>query len=287
MKAALAMRAVDRGALVRAALASLHAELVLAPKPGLVCPGDAGSHDDMDATTMMRSIAALRGGFRRLVDRAADRARPAATFAELQAIGIDAERAMLRATGGINTHRGAIFVVGLLAAAAAAAAADFGARGEAVTPETIRTTLRARWGPALRLRPVDGASHGRAMAALHGAGGARREAADGFPTVFDVVLPALHDARRAGCDERGARLHALLHAMARAEDTNLLYRGGAEGLAFARAAAADFLASGGVGRADRDDALRVLGQAFVARRLSPGGSADLLAAALFVDRATG
>ncbi len=266
-------------AIAFAAIASLHAELVLAPKPGLVCPDDPGSHDDMDAATMMRSLVALRHGFRRMIVEAAT----GAPFATLEAIGLRAEQAMLRATGGVNTHRGALFTIGLLAASAASCEAD----GEAVTPERMRRALRDRWGRALRLRPVAQATHGREMAARHGVGGARREAADGFPTVFTIVLPALCAARDAGHDERRARLHALMTAIACTADTNLLYRGGAAGLEHARAAAADFLASGGVARGDCDERLRAIGRDFVARRLSPGGSADLLAAAVFVDRVVG
>ncbi len=75
-----------------------------------------------------------------------------------------------------------------------------------------------------------------------------------------------------------------MSAIACTADTNLLYRGGVAGLDHARAAASDFLASGGVARSDFEDRLRAIGRDFVARRLSPGGSADLLAAAVFVDR---
>jgi len=265
-------------AIARHAVASLHAELVLAPKPGLVCPGDRGSHDDMDASTMLRSLFALRHGF---VAMAAAAARGTG-FATLQSIGIEAERAMRRATGGVNTHRGAIFNLGLLVAATASCEAD----GLPVTPTSLRETLRARWGRSLRVRPVVEGSHGLAMAARYDAGGARREAADGFPSVFGIVLPALQAARAAGHDERAARLHALMTGIATVEDTNLLYRGGRDGLLFAQGLARDFLDGGGVARPDRDATLRITGRAFVARRLSPGGSADLLAAALFVDRVT-
>ena len=98
----------------RAAIRALYAELALHPKPGLVSPLDSGSHDDMDMTTFMRSLFALRGYYR---DIAAAGAR-GADFAMLQALGIAAERRMLAATGGVNTHRGAIFGLGLLTAAA-------------------------------------------------------------------------------------------------------------------------------------------------------------------------
>jgi triphosphoribosyl-dephospho-CoA synthase len=283
-------RAPDPRAIARVAVASLHAELVLVPKPGLVCPGDRGSHDDMDASTMMRSLFALRHGFIAMAERAAD----GASFDALQAIGIETEHAMLRATGGVNTHRGAIFTLGLLVASTAAA---LHAHGRPQTSEslsfaslsvaTLRSTLRERWGRALRVRSVAETSHGLAMAARFDAGGARAEAAEGFPALFGVVLPALQAAQAAGLDARAARLHALMSSIAHVEDTNLLYRGGREGLLFAQAAARDFLATGGVMRADRDDALRAIGRDFVARRLSPGGSADLLAAAIFVDRVTG
>ena len=263
-------------AIVHAAIASLHAELVLSPKPGLVCPDDRGSHVDMDATTMMKSIVALRHGFKAIVFAAAEDA----SFTRLRTIGIEAERAMLIATDGVNTHRGAIFNIGLLAAAVAHCAS----RGRAVTMANVRDTIRNQWGRHIDAVPADRASHGSAVAVRYGAGGARREAAAGFPTVLDSLWPALRDARHRGYDARRARVHVLMTSIATTIDTNLLYRGGVEGLAFAQRAARDFLDRGGVVNDDGDFELRAIGHAFVARNLSPGGSADLLAATLFVDR---
>lgn len=266
-------------AIARASIASLHAELVLSPKPGLVCPDDRGSHDDMDATTMMRSIVSLRHGFKAIVGAAAD----GASFERLQTLGIDAERAMLAATDGVNTHRGAIFNLGLLAAAVARCASD----GRAVTAAHVRDTMRVGWGSGIEstdASSAERASHGAAVEVRYGAGGARREAADGFPTVFEFLWPALCDARHRGLDARRARIHVLMKSIATTIDTNLLYRGGVEGLAFAQRAARTFLERGGVAAADWEPALRTIGRAFVARRLSPGGSADLLGATLLVDR---
>ncbi len=263
-------------AIVRAAIASLHAELVLSPKPGLVCPDDRGSHVDMDATTMMKSIVALRHGFKAIAFAAAEDA----SFTRLRTIGVEAERAMLIATDGVNTHRGAIFDIGLLAAAVAHCLS----RGRAVSMANVRDTLRTLWGRHIETMPGHPASHGSAVTARYGAGGARREAAAGFPTVFESLWPALRDARHRGYDARRARIHVLMTSVATTIDTNLLYRGGVEGLAFAQCAARDFLDRGSVANNDWDFELRALGQAFVARNLSPGGSADLLAATLFVDR---
>jgi triphosphoribosyl-dephospho-CoA synthase len=140
-------------AIGRAATLALHDELALAPKPGLVTPTDTGSHTDMDARTFMRSLSALRGYFVRIAALGAE----GAPFQDLQRCGIDAEARMLAATGGINTHRGAIFMLGLLCAAAGAAAVD----GQSLNPTLLRDTLSTRWGHAL---------HDRALRALEDAG---------------------------------------------------------------------------------------------------------------------
>jgi triphosphoribosyl-dephospho-CoA synthase len=263
----------------RAAIASLYAELELAPKPGLVSFVDQGSHDDMDARTFMRSMFALRHYFPAIA-LAGARQLP---FATLRSFGVNAEQRMLQATGGINTHRGAIFVMGLLCAAAGACApTEVG-----ITPERLRSTMMAIWGQALEehAAPLGApSSHGQRASAELGVAGARQEAADGFPTVFCVALPALVAARAQGLDSRRALLQAFFSIMAVTSDTNLVHRGGVIGLHFAQTEARSFLEAGGAHRSDALDHARSIHRAFVRRRLSPGGSADLLAAASFVHR---
>jgi triphosphoribosyl-dephospho-CoA synthase len=269
--------AAFHAALGRAATVSLYDELALAPKPGLVSFADTGSHADMDAGTFLRSLFALRHYFVRIAAQGA----ASADFAPLEALGIAAEERMLRATGGVNTHRGAIFTLGLLCAAAGAAHA----RGHDCDATTLRATLRSRWGDALAARARRTRdSHGQRAARAHGLRSAADEAAQGLPTLFERVLPALRAARAAGADDRGAKLHALFTAMAEADDTNLAHRGGLQGLIDAKSLARRFLAEGGglndsaAARAAHVHAL------FVERRLSPGGAADLLAAACWVER---
>ena len=110
------------------------------------------------------------------------------------------------------------------------------------------------------------------------------EAAQGFPSVYEVGLPALRrGALNAPGDAEAARVEACFALIAALEDTNLLHRGGLAGLRFARRAARRFLDEGGVGRPDWRERARSVHDSFVARRLSPGGSADLLAMTLFVD----
>ncbi len=260
----------------RLAVASLHAEFALSPKPGLVTPWDAGSHADMDARTFWRSLMALRGYF----DAIARAGQAQAPFATLRQLGVQAETTMLRATGGINTHRGAIFSLGLLTAAAARLRAMSGSAPEA---EAVCLAVRD-WRAELGAAPLDPDSPGQRMRRAHGVAGVREQAALGFPLLRQVALPALRLARETGLPSEAVQSHVLMALMAQVDDLNLLHRGGAEGLRFAREQARAFLARGSVWQPDWHAQLQALGEAFVARRLSPGGSADLLACTLFLDR---
>lgn len=258
----------------RAAIAALYDELALAPKPGLVSFVDAGSHSDMDATTFMRSLFALRHYFR----DAARLGGEGVPFGELEALGIAAEARMLRATSGANTHRGAVFTLGLLCAAAG----RLGAPSNAVA---LRETLLENWGEALDSRRHRGApSNGRSAVQALGLRGAGEEAALGFPVLFEHALPALARARQCGLDDRHARLQTLFEIMAVLDDTNLAHRGGAAGLRFAQAQAQRFLCGGGAMGPDALVRAGHIHRNFVARRLSPGGAADVLAAASLVER---
>ena len=270
----------------RLAVRSLYAELSLYPKPGLVSLLDNGSHEDMTADTFMRSLFALRHYFVRITLAGVT----GAPFSKLAALGVDAERRMLGATGGINTHRGAIFGLGLLCAALGACHAA-GARGAgaAIAAVDIRAVLVSRWGAALaaHARPSGVDSHGTQVTQRYFVAGARQEAALGMPAVFDVALPALRAALDAGRGPRRARVDALFALMAHISDTNVYHRGGAGGALTVRQEALDFLAAGGTAAPDWETRALECHRIFVARRLSPGGAADLLAAACLIHAATG
>lgn len=257
-----------------AAASALLQELITYPKPGLVSLVDTGSHADMDATTFVRSTLALR----RYFEDAARAGSEGASFEALRQLGLSAEARMLRATLGVNTHRGAIFNLGLLAAAA-------GARRSACSSAPIPTLgerVKRTWGAAIGQHRRDATSHGSGVSARHGVGGAQAEAAAGFPSLYRIGLPAYRAVLSHGGSVNQARVQAFFELLARLDDTNLLHRGGLEGLAYARARAGVFLGEGGVFQPRwREQAIEVH-RAFCARRLSPGGSADLLAACVFV-----
>ena len=257
----------------RAAVRALHHEAVLYPKPGLVSAMDTGAHADMSLATFYRSIVALRSYFPTI----AALGGAGAPWQSLAAHGQAAEAVMLRATGGVNTHRGAIFHLGLVCAAAGALAAN----GIGASPRAVCAFVRTMYAP--RFRDVLARdSHGAIVARRYGAGGARAEAAGGFAAVRRWSLPAFLQALAATGDRDRAAVHALFALIAHVEDSNLLYRGGRSGLIFAQQYAQRFLQAGGALSAHwRDDAIAAH-DAFVLRGLSPGGSADLLAVTLLL-----
>lgn len=268
--------AVPAGWIGRTAIRALYGELSLAPKPGLVSPLDNGAHDDMTMATFMRSLFALRSYF---MDIAAAGGM-GAPFETLRRLGLGAEKRMLAATGGVNTHRGAVFNLGFLSAAAGRVAAA-GARPSA---ETICQMTATQWGQdILASRPDIPDSNGTRALATHGGTGAREQAAAGYPLLRKVALPALATARSRGANVPASRIQALFAIMAALDDTNLLHRGGREGLTFVQSEAAAFLAADGVFSAGWQTRALMLHRQCVSRRLSPGGAADLLACTIFLD----
>jgi triphosphoribosyl-dephospho-CoA synthase len=255
------------------AVEALLQEVETWPKPGLVNPIDNGSHADMNAALLRRSARCLLPYFERLAVAGAHNAR----MSVLRQIGIAAEAAMLQATDGINTHRGAIFGLGLLCGAAGTLDTMHG-------QEELGTIVRRRWGSEIGAPTTRDTSHGAVVWRRYGVGGARREAIAGFPRLYEVAWSALRQGRQlADGDEVAARVQCLFALMAELEDTTLLHRGGAEGLLFARALATQFIELGGVGTDDWRERALHMHRLMVARHLSPGGSADLLAMTLFVD----
>jgi len=254
-------------------------ELDTWPKPGLVSHVDCGSHSDMTATMFRASATAITPYFRELALAGAD----GSPMGRLRVIGLEAEAAMFVATSGVNTHRGAIFGLGLLCAAAGARA------GGRILPElSLGQVVTQMWGPDIIDGPILLHSHGGGARRRFGAGGARLEAAQGFPCVYEVGLPALRrGALKAPGDSEAARVEACFSLIAALEDTNLLHRGGLPGLRFAQRTAQRFLDEGGIGKSDWPERARSVHARFVSRWLSPGGSADLLAMSLFIEAVEG
>jgi triphosphoribosyl-dephospho-CoA synthase len=253
---------------------SLIAEAELTPKPGLVDGRGSGSHSDLSLEMMRRSADAIAPYFTRMALASAEVQMDPSLRTLVAGIGREAEAAMLRATSGSNAHKGAIWVLGLLVCGASLSE---GSRPE-FTAEAAGDLARL----PDRARP-QAVSHGDVVLERYGATGARGEAYVNFPHVVNVGLPALRGARRNGRTERDGRLASLLAIMSRLEDTCVLYRGGPEAQRIVHEGAACVIKVGAPGSSKGDAALIALGQELVSLRISPGGSADLLAATLFLD----
>jgi triphosphoribosyl-dephospho-CoA synthetase len=273
-----------------ATLASFE-ELALSPKPGLVCPDSSGAHSDMNWVTFVMGASALAPYWN---VQALDGFR-LAHYKPLEAVaysmrekGREMERAMYKATGGINTHKGLIFALSLLTGASGICArlgkwgGDDAFGKAAVLAEAIAAVDledvedRARRGEKL--------THGEKIYLAHGIGGIRTEAMRGFPSVKAGLL-TFREAISRGASYRGAAIAALLTLMTVCEDTNVIHRGGMEfwkneyrDLTRTATLKFDPLAP------DFVEPVTELGRALVSRGISPGGAADLLVCTLFMYR---
>lgn len=281
--------------LARFARDALIEEARLTPKPALVDARGSGAHVDLDLATMLRSAHALEPTFEALARASRGAAPGSALRTDLARIGRAGEAAMMRATGGSNAHRGAIWIVGLLVAGATIRQAPSDGSGAFVrgglprgglthAAEIAETAARiARFDDLLApaARPVQ--SNGERVRQRFNVGGARLEAQGGFPHVIHVGLPALHAARAQGQDEATARVDALLAIMASLDDTCVLHRAGLAGREAAQAGAQRVRDAGGIATRAGRAAFDALERTLLALNASPGGAADLLAATLFID----
>lgn len=240
---------------------ALRLELGTTPKPGLVDRQDNGAHKDMDYALMSKSISALRPYLTRLAVESAKDIDPA----KIKEIGIEAEKAMLNATGGVNTHKGALFCIGLSVAAASCLACSTGA----VEAYSFKELVSRAASEIPSARGTHGAEAKRSFKAV----GALENARAAYPELFTDWLPYYRSL-----EGDPFRCHkTLLHIMTTLDDTNILHRRGAEGLAHAEAEAArlleDFSESG----------LSSLNKDFIRENISPGGSADMLSLTIFIE----
>ncbi len=253
---------------------ALIAEAELTPKPGLVDRRGSGAHHDLSLALMRQSATAIEPYFAAMASCSQGHDIDCNLRSQLAAIGSHSERAMHQATQGSNAHKGAIWILGLLVAGAMCAPNEDTREIVAAAAAIARLPDRAQ--PKLL-------THGDIVRNRYGAGGARMEASTNFPHVTKCGLPMLRDRRGRKFPEEVCRLDALLSLMAELDDTCVLYRGGVEALSVVKAGAQAVLDGGGYSNANGRQRLRELDRELIARHVSPGGSADLLAATIFLD----
>ena len=271
---------------------ALRMELDTPMKPGLVGPDSKGAHRDMDYDIMRKGIAAIRPFFPRMA--------MAATPEELRQLGIDAEAAMLAATGGVNTHRGAIFALGLALNAAGRTLSAAGRlparRMEGDDNERVMQSCLSEMSQSISRKSLNDSelhstahSHGAEAVKQYGVKGARELASEGYQALFEDWLPYYRRLQLSpsivlpgsdvGSWTRGhsREIGVLIRIMSTLDDTCILHRVGYNRAQEVKKEAKALLA------AITKNKLSSMCMRFAAEGISPGGAADMLALTIFMD----
>ncbi len=251
----------------RLAVNALKQELDLTPKPGLVDTHDNGAHSDMDHSIMLKSIDALRPYFTQLAVMSYSDDVPAAT--ELQQLGIEAEKTMLNATRGVNTHRGALFSMGLAVVAACHAIA----KGE--TSDLINRWSNTVASLASKM-PGGNGTHGDTIRNEHQVMGAIDLARTGYNKLISNWLSFYSDNRH----DEYVNYKTLLLIMSELDDTNVIHRVGFDKAQQVKLDARHLLENFSI------EALEQMNENFITANISPGGAADMLSLTLFLSTLT-
>lgn len=263
---------------------ALQAELDTTPKPGLVDRNDNGAHRDMDHALMQRSILALHPYFVRLAQLGFTDKQPC--HDEIVNIGIEAEREMFKATGGVNTHKGALFSIGLAAVALAGEAFSRITQAERcgtmayndVNSKQIQF-LSNSIASLARLFPDTNGTHGSKAKANNILKGALDNAREGYTQLFKAWLPFYIDRIAEG--DNYALHKTLLRIMCDLDDTNIVYRTSMETMQEVKTEARQMLdASRNI--VNFEAALQAMNTDYIHRNISPGGSADMLSLVVFL-----
>ncbi|MBQ6973161.1 MAG: triphosphoribosyl-dephospho-CoA synthase [Synergistaceae bacterium] len=268
----------------RLVLEAMLLEVSATPKPGLVDRSNSGAHKDMDFFTFMRSAASLAESFAEFSQEGFAGGvlgiPPAEVFPSVRRIGVEAEHRMFAATGGINTHKGEIFSLGLLASCAgylAGAGHDVTADGTMTLAGEMCAGIVERDFAGVREKSPAMMTKGERVYITHGITGIRGEAEAGYPCVRLRALPALREYLAEGMSMNDALAMTLVHIMAHAQDTNIISR---HDMATAQEVmnTAGEMVSRGFGLED----IAGLDREYIGRWISPGGAGDLLAVTCFV-----
>lgn len=266
----------DAATAAQQAVRALLYEVTTTPKPGLVDRRNSGSHTDMDSFTFMSSAASLYPYFEACAKAGrATMDRPAPeTFAALRPLGCEAEGEMLDATHGINTHKGAIFSIGITCAALGRLDRSLWKDSARVLAEVSAMTKGLTTQDFAGVTAENAVTAGQKLYVQYGITGVRGQVEAGLPAVLEHGLPALEQGLAQGYDINRAGCGALLAILAHSTDTNIIARSSRE----RQLALVDELNALLAQTPYPDEALlAALDDRFIAEHLSPGGSADLLA----------
>lgn len=264
--------------IAQAAHQSLILEVRTTPKPGLVDQNNTGAHKDMDLPLFLKSADTLLPYFQKCAQIGIHyQNTPDHMLSLLRPLGMKAEQDMYQATNHINTHKGAIFSMGIFCAVAGyLKQQDFSCFSDIC--KKICSHLMEDFQ---RIEPSSPLTNGEQLYVLHKVTGIRGEAACGFPSVFQIGFPVYQNYRKEGLSQLDAGACTLLHLIAVVEDTNIISRSSYKTYLSIRQALSSYLQT-----ASSSEILSILpdmDRRFISLNISPGGCADLLALIYFLD----
>ena len=255
-----------------------------APAPGLVDRFNSGAHNDMDIFTFIKSSAALGPAMYNFAAMGYTFTGELHTLLQhMRSTGIDAERDMFKATKNVNTQKGLLFLLGILCAAAGYTYQQhhkIEAHAVLSNVKVICSNLVAQ--ELGNIGNKTNLTAGERLYLTYGVRGIRGEMEDGLPAILKVGLPAYREAKAHGVSEDQCLVHTLLSIMTEAEDTTILHRHDMDTLQRVQSDAKRILSQGGALTKEGLETIRELDKEYTAAWISPGGSADLLAATHFL-----
>lgn len=276
-------------------LEALLEEVYTTPKPGLVDLWDCGAHEDMTVSLFEKSAGTIAvylmymfvAGEKEFFEKNRDLKR---LFSEIQLIGRKAEKEMFQSTDGVNTHKGAIFMVGLIAAACGYCIhqkreSDFSDKWIEKVFSVISLMTKEYVNEYFDQLCLDNAiSHGDYLYLLHGKKGIRGEAAKGFPVLKRAVQSMDYWYKKMELDENQIKINVLMDVSAHLDDMNIIYRSSEETLKWYQKRVNEIRIKGGASTHDGLKEIIKLNQECIEKNISPGGAADYLAAVILLKK---
>ncbi|NLM04356.1 MAG: triphosphoribosyl-dephospho-CoA synthase CitG [Clostridiales bacterium] len=262
------------------AVKSMLYEISCFPSPGLVSPISSGAHDDMDYYTFIDSTMALNKYFPLFVQEGLTSRDCKKIFNSIRQIGIEAEKEMFKATNGVNTHKGMLFLMGI----------SCGAVGKAIYEKRpfhhIQDIIKAMTKGIVekeltKLNKDSNLSNGERIYLKYNSTGIRGEVEAGIPIVFNYSLDFYNANKKLPINHR--LVHTLIGIMQYCDDTTILHRHSYETLEEVRKKAKEIIKLGGMTTEIGRQKIKNLNEEFIKKNISPGGSADLLGITVFLD----
>lgn len=246
------------------------------PAPGLVSPSSTGAHEDMDYFTFLKSTSAITHAMYICAQIGMD--YEVELLKKIRSAGIRAEQEMFRATGGVNTQRGLLFIGGVVSCAAGSCLR----KNVGLNRSNISSECKIICGGIVEMELKNLSnemklSNGEKIYLKHGISGIRGEAQEGLPSVIYTGLPLYEEALKEGYPVNKALVHSLVGIMTVIEDTVVINRKGIEGLKLMRDNANKAMELGGMKTEEGEAFINEMDKLFISERISPGGAADLLA----------